>query len=152
MLLPIGVLLSYLDFLVRLCIAKCFTNSSRQFWCEIMFHDSACSACEYTMFTPAQLFYSWHGQWPSSQGDLDLSVTREMERVYYTEVGLLLISCLYCSTWLLLGCICFPQTLRKTRNTSIRTGDILTQAFPDYEAGLSTTWLQCLGWRNGKLM
>jgi hypothetical protein len=26
-------------FLVRICIAKCFTNNSKQFWCEVMFEN-----------------------------------------------------------------------------------------------------------------
>jgi hypothetical protein len=37
-LLPAGVLLSYY-FLVRIRIAKCFTNSSKRFRCEVMFEN-----------------------------------------------------------------------------------------------------------------
>jgi hypothetical protein len=63
------------------------------------------SACEYTMFAPVQLLHNWHEQWPCNQGDLYLSITGALRRVYYMGVDLLLISFLYCSMWLLLGCV-----------------------------------------------
>jgi hypothetical protein len=62
------------------------------------------SAREYTTFAPAQLLRNWREQRPSNRGDIDSTVTVEIGRVYYTGVDLLLISILYCSTWLLLGC------------------------------------------------
>jgi hypothetical protein len=60
---------------------------------------------EYTMFAPAQLLRSWREQRPSSQCDLDSSVTGVVGRVYYTGVDPLLISFLCNSSWLLLGCV-----------------------------------------------
>jgi hypothetical protein len=46
----------------------------------------------------SQLQHGWHEQWPSKQGDLDLSIVREEGRVYYMGVDLLLILFLYTST------------------------------------------------------
>jgi hypothetical protein len=40
------------------------------------------SAREYIMFAPAQDLHNWHEQWPSNQGDLDLSVTGDVWREY----------------------------------------------------------------------
>jgi hypothetical protein len=55
-------------FLVRIRIAKCFTNSSsRRFRGEAMLR----SAREYTMFAPAQLLRNWRDQRPSNQNDID---------------------------------------------------------------------------------
>jgi hypothetical protein len=50
------------------------------------------------MFAPAQLLSNWLEQRPSNQGDLDLSVTGVVGRVYYTGLDLILISFSYCST------------------------------------------------------
>jgi hypothetical protein len=36
------------------------------------------------MYAPAPLLHNWHEQLPSNQGDLDLSVMGEAEKVYYT--------------------------------------------------------------------
>jgi hypothetical protein len=41
------------------------------------------SACEYTMFAPAQRLRNWLDQRPSNQGDLDSSVTGEDARVLH---------------------------------------------------------------------
>jgi hypothetical protein len=78
-LLPVGALLSY-TVLVRIRIAKCFTNSRKQFRCEVMFKN------EHTMFGPAQLLRTWREQRPSNKGDLNSNVTREIGRVFYTGV------------------------------------------------------------------
>jgi nitrate reductase gamma subunit len=45
MLLPVGVLFSYSVLVVRIRIAKCFTNSSKWFRCEVMFEN------EHTFFS-----------------------------------------------------------------------------------------------------
>jgi hypothetical protein len=58
------------------------------------------STREYTMLA-AFMQLAW--QQPSNQGDLGLSVVGESERVFHI-VDLLLVSFLYCTTWLLLGC------------------------------------------------
>jgi hypothetical protein len=70
--------------------------------CSIM---NTCSAREYTMFAPAQLLLIWSEQRPSIKGDLDSSVTGTVGRVYYTWTELLVISFLYRSAWLFLGCV-----------------------------------------------
>jgi hypothetical protein len=77
-------------FLVRIRIAKCFTNSSKRFRYEVMFENEHTFAREYTMFAPAQLLRNWSEQRPSNKDDLDSSVTGEVGRVYYTGVDLLL--------------------------------------------------------------
>jgi hypothetical protein len=84
-------------FLVRINIAKCFTNNSKRFRCSRM---NKRSAREYTMFAPAQLLRNRREQRPSKQSDLDSSATRKVGRFYYTEVELLLISFLSRSNWL----------------------------------------------------
>jgi hypothetical protein len=53
------------------------------------------SASEYTIFAPAQLLRNWREQRPSNEDNLDSTVTREAERVYFTEQDQLLISVLY---------------------------------------------------------
>jgi hypothetical protein len=87
--------------LVRIRIDKCFMNSCRWFLCEVMFKNEQVllvnSLCSHLHSFCA------HGQ--EQQGDLDLSVPGEVGREYYTGVDLLLISFLYHSIWLLLGCI-----------------------------------------------
>jgi hypothetical protein len=52
------------------------------------------------MFAPYQPMRSWREQRPSNKGYFDLSVTGEAWRA-----NLLLISFLYCSTQLCLGCV-----------------------------------------------
>jgi hypothetical protein len=63
------------------------------------------SARECAMFALAQLLRNWREQRPTNLRDLDLSVTVEVWKVYYTEVDVLLISFLYCSTSVFLGCV-----------------------------------------------
>jgi hypothetical protein len=78
-------------FLVGIRIATCFTNSSKRFRCEVMFENVYTrSTRDYTTFAHAQLLRNWREQRPSSQGDLDSSVTGEIGRVCYTGVELLL--------------------------------------------------------------
>jgi hypothetical protein len=81
-------------FLVRIRIAKSFTNSSKRFRCKVMFDNEhkICSWIHHVRICTA------FEQRPSNQGDLDSSVTGEVGRVYYTGVGLLLVSFLYRST------------------------------------------------------
>jgi hypothetical protein len=66
---------------------------------------NARSAREHTMFAPAQLLRNWREQRPSNKGDLGSSVTREIRKIYYAGVDLILISILFRSTRLLLGCV-----------------------------------------------
>jgi hypothetical protein len=86
--------------------AKCFTNTSKQFW-YIFYFVWECTndlLGEYAMFTPAQLLHNWPQQWPSNQGDLDSSVVGRLGH-WERGVDLILISFLYYNTELLLGCI-----------------------------------------------
>jgi hypothetical protein len=101
---------------------------------------------EYTRFAHAQLLRNWGEQRPTSQEDLNSSVTVEVERVHCTVevervhctgMGVLLVSFLYLGTWLLLECvvngalyllsllqILFPRKdhrLRTFANTVLRT-------------------------------
>jgi hypothetical protein len=91
--------------LVRISIAKCFTNSSRRFRCEQCSRMNTRHAREYTMFAPTQPLCCWREQRPSNQADLDSCVTGEDGTVCYTGLALLLISFLYRSTWLFSGCV-----------------------------------------------
>jgi hypothetical protein len=43
-------------FPVRICIAKCFMNSSKQFSCKVMFENEHTFYSEYAVFVPAQFF------------------------------------------------------------------------------------------------
>jgi hypothetical protein len=49
-------------------------------------------------FYQSQLLRNWREQRPGNKSDLDLNVTVEVGRVYYTGVDLLLITFLYRST------------------------------------------------------
>jgi hypothetical protein len=49
-------------------------------------------ASEYTTFVSAQLLRNWREQRPSNKGNLDSRITVKIGTIYYTEVGLLLIS------------------------------------------------------------
>jgi hypothetical protein len=61
-------------FLVRIRIAKCFTNNRKRFRCEVIEKEHI-SARKYTMFSSTQLLRNWREQRPSNQGDLDSNVT-----------------------------------------------------------------------------
>jgi hypothetical protein len=71
---------------------KAANNYDAKFCSRMNIH----SAHEYTTFAPAQLLHNWHEQQPSNQGNLDLSVMGEVERIYYMGMDLLLIS--FCTT------------------------------------------------------
>jgi hypothetical protein len=71
-------------FLLRISIAKCFTNSNQRFRYEIMFENETRSTRDYTMFAPAQVLRNWREQRPSNKGDLDSSIAWEVGKVYYT--------------------------------------------------------------------
>jgi hypothetical protein len=85
---------------VNVLIAKCFPHSSTWFWCEVMLENEHmfCSwihdACTYRVFA-----LLWQQQ-PSNHSHIDLSVMRKVKEEQ------LLISILYCGTWLLFG-FCF---------------------------------------------
>jgi hypothetical protein len=78
-------------FLIRIRIAKCFTNSSKRFQCEVMFENEHTFCCKFTMFVPAQLSHNWSEQQPRNQRDLDKIVTGEVGREYFMGVVPLLI-------------------------------------------------------------
>jgi hypothetical protein len=63
------------------------------------------SRTSYTILVPAHLLRNWREQWPSNKSDLVSSITGKVGRVHYAGVDLILISFLYRSTWLLLGCV-----------------------------------------------
>jgi hypothetical protein len=103
-------------FLVRINTAKCFTNRSKKLrfqvifestnrskklWFQVIFESTHMTYCEYTMFTPGQLFHDSHKQHTSSQGYRDSNITGEISCMGITD--LLLISFLYHRTRLLLG-------------------------------------------------
>jgi hypothetical protein len=68
-------------------------------WTHVLLVNTPCSRLHNFCATGVE-------QRPSNQGDLDSSVTGVGDgKVYYTGVDLLLISFLYRSTWLLLGCV-----------------------------------------------
>jgi hypothetical protein len=50
------------------------------------------------LFAHAQLLRSYDAQWPSIKGDHHSTVKREIDRIDYTQMDLLLISFLYRST------------------------------------------------------
>jgi hypothetical protein len=56
------------------------------------------SAREYTMFASVRGLRSWREQRPSNECDVDSSVTREVGKVYYTELYVLLVLVLCRST------------------------------------------------------
>jgi hypothetical protein len=57
------------------------------------------------MLAPAQVLRNRHEQRPSNQDDLESNVTGEAGPFYYKGVDLILISFVYHSTSLLLGCV-----------------------------------------------
>jgi hypothetical protein len=61
------------------------------------------SAPEYTTFTRSHLLRNWRDQRPSNKGDLESCVTAEGERIYYTALDQLVISCFYRSVPVLLS-------------------------------------------------
>jgi hypothetical protein len=63
-----------LYFHVKMSIAKCFTNSRKLFWCEVVFENEHSSTREYTTFAPARFLRNWNEQRPSNQSDLDPSI------------------------------------------------------------------------------
>jgi hypothetical protein len=67
-------------FLVRISIAKYFTNSSKRFWYEVMFENghTFCSWIHHVRICTA--LRMWFDQRPSNQGDLDSSVTGKVGR------------------------------------------------------------------------
>jgi hypothetical protein len=73
--------LSYSVLVYRIRIAKCFANSDKRFWREVMFEN------EDTVFPSAQFLRYWHEQRPSKCGDLDSNAVGEVGRVYYTGVS-----------------------------------------------------------------
>jgi hypothetical protein len=70
-------------FLVRIHVAKCFTDSSKLFWCIWCLRMNTHLACDYTMFSPAQPFCSWCDQRSSKKDDLDSSVMGVWEKLLY---------------------------------------------------------------------
>jgi hypothetical protein len=105
MLSPVGVSLSYFLLLCQETHCKCFMNSSKWFWCKIMFGKEHESCVVYTMFVPAQLLWNLCKEqafqqpgWPWLEcHDAD------WERVLHW-CGRTYISFLYIHQWLLLGC------------------------------------------------
>jgi hypothetical protein len=114
-LLAVGVLC---HFLVRIRITKCFTNSSKRFRWEIMFENEHTFCSWIYHVCTAQILRNWRGQRPSNQGDLESNVTGEVGRECYTGVGLLLISLMYRSTWLLW--VVFETVHRMPKSRSMR--------------------------------
>jgi hypothetical protein len=90
-------------FLATTCAATCFTNSIRQFRCDIIFR-SEHTLCSWIHHVP-KLLSKWREHRPSNEGDPVSSATREVRRAYYTRMGQLLISFLYSSTLLLFDCV-----------------------------------------------
>jgi hypothetical protein len=68
MLLPLGVQLSYSVLDVRICSAKFFKNSSKDFDAKRCSRMNTRSTRQYAMFAPAQLLCNWREQRPSKQG------------------------------------------------------------------------------------
>lgn len=87
---------------------KCFSPPWRQAssWCIILlFSMNACSACECTIFAPAQSLHNWLEQWSINKGYLGLGVMREVGNVCCAGVDHFLSTFLYCSMCLLWSCI-----------------------------------------------
>jgi hypothetical protein len=64
-------------------------------------------APKYAMVARARLLRNWYEQRPANQSDLDWSVTAEVGRLFYGgwPPSDFILSFLYRSTWLLLGCV-----------------------------------------------
>jgi hypothetical protein len=83
--------------------AKCCTNCSTLFRCEVMFQNEQ-TLLLVNVFAPAQLPRNGREHRPSNKDDLDTSVIGEIGRVHY-GVNLLLISFFYRNARLLLRCV-----------------------------------------------
>jgi hypothetical protein len=107
--------LSYSALPCRIRIAKQFTTSRKR----ILRMDTY-SSFTYTIviFAPVQLRRICREQWPSNWGDLGMSVMGMVGQSVTRGVDLILISFLWGSTWLFLGCVSndIPCTSTKSVN------------------------------------
>jgi hypothetical protein len=71
-------------FLVRIRIAKCFTNSNKRFRCEVMFENEHTFCPWIHHIRTCIVLRNWREQRPSNKGDLDLNVMGKVGIAYYT--------------------------------------------------------------------